>query len=235
MWFAGFAEIPANVMAELGIAIPPSRCRHMTSDAHISWRVNGSPVAQFPDIRSGSVNESGIIVYTLTIPAELQYNGTVVECVAVLFDGSLPEVSPAATILLFTPLPAPFGISPSPLTVAVEQGTATFQCQHPLAIAIGWRVNGILLNVATFPNISDASVGTPNGVTTILSISTILMYNETTIECIATFIDGSLPQFTPLVTLLIQGIIIIHFTWHCIHMYIIKVIVPSILSQVSSP
>jgi hypothetical protein len=60
--------------------------------------VNGSPRGQFPDIRSGSVNESGNIVYTLTIPAEPQYNGTVVECLAVFFDGSPNEASPAATI-----------------------------------------------------------------------------------------------------------------------------------------
>ena len=95
-----------------------------------------------------------------------------------------------------------FVITPSPLTVAVEQGTATFQCQHPLAIAVGWRVNGILLNVATFQNISSA---TPNDVT-ILSIGTLLVYNGTTVECIATFIDGSSPQFAPTVLLFIQGI-----------------------------
>ena len=89
--------------------------------------------------------------------------------------------------------------------MAVERGTATFQCQHPLAIAIGWRVNGTL-NVAALPNISDASVGTPNGVARILSIGTLLVYNETAVECIATFIDGSPPQFTPPVQLLIQGI-----------------------------
>ena len=193
---------------ELGTATPPCRCRHMTSDAHISWRVNGSPSGRFPDIRPGSVNEDGTIVDTLTIPAEPQYNGTVVECVAVFFDGSPTEVSPPATILFIPTSSVPFEVLPSPLTVAVEQETATFQCQHPLAIAIGWRVNGIL-NIATFPNVSVTSIGTPNGVTTILSISTILVYNETTVECIATFIDGSSPQFTPLVTLLIQGIILI--------------------------
>jgi hypothetical protein len=64
--------------------------------------VNGSSVGQFPDIRPGFVNESGNIVYTLTIPAEPQYNGTVVECVAVFLDGSPIEVTPAATIF-FTP------------------------------------------------------------------------------------------------------------------------------------
>ena len=98
--FTGFVEIPANVTIELGTAIPPIRCRHMTLDAHISWSVNDSPVAQFSDIRPGFVNEDGIIVYTLTIPAEPQYNGTVVECVAVFIDESPTEVSPPATIFI---------------------------------------------------------------------------------------------------------------------------------------
>ena len=99
MWFTGFAEVPANVTIELGAATPPFRCHHTSSDALITWRVNGSPADRFPEIRSGSVNESGNIVSTLTIPAEPQYNGTVVECVAVLFNGFPNEVSPAATIL----------------------------------------------------------------------------------------------------------------------------------------
>ena len=97
-------------------------------------------------------------------------------------------------------------IIPSTLTVAVEQGTATFQCQHPLVVVIAWRVNGILVNMAALPNVSVTSVATPNGVTTILSIGNLLDNNGTTVECVATFIDGSSPQFTPPVALLIQGI-----------------------------
>ena len=64
--------------------------------------MNGSSVGRFPDIRPGFVNENGTIVHTLTIPAEPQYNGTVVECVAYFLDGSPTEVSPPATIF-FTP------------------------------------------------------------------------------------------------------------------------------------
>ena len=96
-------------------------------------------------------------------------------------------------------------ITPSPLTVAVEQGTATFQCQHPLAVVIGWRVNGIPLSTSALPNVSVTSIGSPNGVTTILSIGTLLDNNGTTVECIAVFIDGSSPQLTTPVVLLIQG------------------------------
>ena len=96
----GFAEIPANMTVELGTATPPSRCRHTSLDVFITWRVNGSSFGRFPDIRSGSINEDGNIVYTLTIPAEPQYNGTVVECVAVFIDESPTEVSPPATIFI---------------------------------------------------------------------------------------------------------------------------------------
>ena len=96
-----------------------------------------------------------------------------------------------------------FEVTPSPLTVAVEQGTATFQCQHPLAVVIGWRVNRMSLNMANLLNVSSA---THINATTILSIATLLVYNGTIVECIATFIDGSSPQFTAPVALLIQGI-----------------------------
>ena len=99
-----------------------------------------------------------------------------------------------------------FGITPSSLIVAVEQGTATFQCQHPLAVAIGWRVNGILLNVAALPNVSTASFGTPNGITTILSIGSLLENNGTIVECIAAFFDGSSPVLSTPVPLIVQGI-----------------------------
>ena len=98
--------------------------------------------------------------------------------------------------------------------MAVEQVTANFQCQHPLAVSIDWRVNGILLNVATLQNISTS---TRNGVA-ILSIATLLVYNGITIECIATFIDGSSPQFTPPVALLIQGIHTIIVMYASLHL-----------------
>ena len=107
-----------------------------------------------------------------------------------------------------------FVITPSPLTVAVEQGTATFQCEHPMAIAIGWRVNGMPLDGDTLQNVSAA---TPNSATSTLSIATLLAYHGTAVECIATFIDGSSPQFTPPVQLLIQGIhtVIVTEEGHC--------------------
>ena len=104
-----------------------------------------------------------------------------------------------------------FDLVPSPLTVAVEQGIATFQCQHSVAAAVGWRVNGMSLYTANFQNISINSAPGPNGITShTLSIGTLLEYNGTTIECVATFFDGSSPVFTPSVLLLIQGTIIMY-------------------------
>ena len=93
---------------ELGAATPPYRCRHTSSEVLIIWTVNGSPSSDFPDIRSGSVNENNKMVHTLTVPAEPQYNGTVVECLAIFRDGSPTEVTPAATIIfLSTPTNPP--------------------------------------------------------------------------------------------------------------------------------
>ena len=110
---------------------------------------------------------------------------------------------------------ATFDLVPSPLTVAVEQGTATFQCQHSLASAIGWRLNEIPLNTADFQNISTASIPGPNGFTThLLLIGTLsLEYNGTTVACVA-FFDGSLPRVTTSVSLLIQGT---HKSYNLIH------------------
>ena len=43
-----------------------------------------------------------------------------------------------------------------------------------------------------------------------LSIETLLEFNQTTVECVATFLDGSPPQVTPAVVLLIQGLLNVH-------------------------
>ena len=119
-FYIEFAEIPSPVVVELGAATPPLRCRHTSSEVVIFWTVNGSPSGDFPDIRSGSVNESGNIVHTLTVPAEPQYNGTEVVCLAVFFDGVTPtESTPAATIIfLYTPTSPPTTTHTSPPTIA---------------------------------------------------------------------------------------------------------------------
>ena len=94
---------------------------------------------------------------------------------------------------------------PSALTVAVEQGTATFQCQHSLADNINWLLNGITINRVGLGLVSSIVQFNGSFATYTLSIGTLIEYNQTKIECVATFMDGSLSQFTEHVTLLIQG------------------------------
>ena len=76
------------------------RCRHLSTEADITWRVNGSSVRQFPDITTGSTNNNGAIVNILTIPATLDYNGTQAVCVAFFVNGSPPEVTPPAMLII---------------------------------------------------------------------------------------------------------------------------------------
>ena len=104
---------------------------------------------------------------------------------------------------------ATFDLVPSPLTVAVEQGTATFQCQYTLADDINWLLNGTSLNRAGLTNVSSSVQFKDNVRTYTLSIGICLEYNQTTVECVATFTNGSPAQFTEAVTLLIQGLFII--------------------------
>jgi hypothetical protein len=73
-------------------AVAVFRCRHLTADI-IRWRVNGSlvgrnpPLYITPDIFR---DDNGSLVYTLTIIARSELNGTEVVCVA-RFDDDRPE------------------------------------------------------------------------------------------------------------------------------------------------
>ena len=93
---------------------------------------------------------------------------------------------------------------PSPLTVAVEQETATFKCQHSFAHDINWFLNGTSVKRAGLTNVSSSVQFKGSVRTYTLSIGTLLEYNETKVECEVTLIDGS-SHFTEAVTLLIQG------------------------------
>ena len=87
--------------------------------------------------------------------------------------------------------------------MAVEQGTATFHCQHLSSDTIGWRVNGTSLNKLDSPNISTTSF---TNIGTKIAFPTLLEFHQTIVVCVATFFDTSPPQFTPPVMLLIQGL-----------------------------
>ena len=92
--------------------------------------------------------------------------------------------------------------------MAVEQGTATFYCQHLSCDYVVWRVNGVADNNIHSPNISTDKMQGNGGNIYYLSIiiGTLLEFNQAKVECVATFLNGTQPQFTPAVTLLIQGL-----------------------------
>ena len=77
------------------------RCRHLQADAIIGWRINGSPIALYPDITTGSIQDSdGMRVDTLNIPAIPEYNGTMIEYFAAFVDGSPTESTPSVTLII---------------------------------------------------------------------------------------------------------------------------------------
>ena len=90
--------------------------------------------------------------------------------------------------------------------MAVEEKVATFYCQHSASDTIDWRVNGSSLNRRPLQNISMGYHQAGDAQVYSLLIGTLLEYNMTTVECVAFFDDRSPPQFTPNVTLLIQGL-----------------------------
>ena len=101
-----------------------------------------------------------------------------------------------------------FVITPSSLNKTVEQGEAVFHCQHRSSDDIIWLVNGT--SVSSSDNISELTVPVGDGrFVYFLSIATRPGFNNTTIECVAVFFDGSPLLFAPPVTLLIQGVLLI--------------------------
>ena len=98
-----------------------------------------------------------------------------------------------------------FDEPPSPLTMAVEEGVATFYCQHSACNSIDWRVNGTFFNRITSPNISRGEHQVDAGARIYsISIATSLEYNMSRVECVAYFSSGP-PLTSPVVMLLIQG------------------------------
>ena len=91
--------------------------------------------------------------------------------------------------------------------MAVEQETATFFCQHPTSDGINWRVNGQSLSVLNSPNIRSSSNNPQSngGKLYSLSIGALSEFNQSSVVCVAIFLDGTSSQYTPPVTLLVQG------------------------------
>ena len=97
-----------------------------------------------------------------------------------------------------------FELTPSPLTVAIEQGRAVFKCQHSLCDFVNWVVNKTSSD--KLPNVTESIQNEGNILTYLLSFDNLDGYNQSEIQCLAVFVDGSPTLFTEPATLLIQGI-----------------------------
>ena len=94
--------------------------------------------------------------------------------------------------------------------MAVEQGTATFYCQHSSSDEISWRVNGTSEKQLNSPNIFSNNEMQGNDRIYSLSIKNISEFYQTTVECVAIFFDSPSQLLSPTVTLLIQGLLNVH-------------------------
>ena len=105
--------------------------------------------------------------------------------------------------------------------MAVEQGNATFYCQHCSRDVIDWILNGKPVKMIDSPHISTNVQTVGSGKIYMLSIRTLPEFNETIVECVAIFhdINDGLPQFTPRVTLLIQGLVNICMYMQSMHVH----------------
>lgn len=104
-WYIiGFSETPMTIIVGVENGTKEEvtfRCHHQRLDAVIGWQMNGLPHDYFADVVDGSVRESnGTLVYTLTIPARIEYNETEVVCKALFPDGSPPESAPPAILII---------------------------------------------------------------------------------------------------------------------------------------
>ena len=98
--FLDFIEVPMSQEVSMGTEAV-FRCRHPTAD-DIKWKVDESFVGRNspPDITPGDITEDGNLVDTLTIVAKLDYNTTVVVCMAEFYDETPNERSEPPAMLL---------------------------------------------------------------------------------------------------------------------------------------
>ena len=90
-----------------------------------------------------------------------------------------------------------------PQTRNVTAGSEVeFRCQHSEADFIGWRVNNVSVRNSPLPGVSQSQAGTA------LTILALPEYNGTVVECVALFLDGSQPEYSPPVYLIVEGIVV---------------------------
>ena len=98
---------------------------------------------------------------------------------------------------------------PSPPVVTITMGERhVYTCNNSATDRIIWRVNGSVLWVEIFPqSFEDSIIPLPGGYRLhTLTIGGRLEHNATTIQCVATFNNGSNPEVTQVALFLIQGL-----------------------------
>ena len=91
----GFLVSPAPLTVAVGTEAV-FQCQHLNSD-FVPWRINGIAVRVFPDIVS--ISHSGSIS-SLTIIARSEYNGAMVECVAVIIGNTVLTETASASMMI---------------------------------------------------------------------------------------------------------------------------------------
>ena len=99
-----------------------------------------------------------------------------------------------------------------PVSIIVAVGElATFYCNHSATHDIAWRVNDTSLSVLKLSTVKAQTIkrfqtNDSVGVSFVheLAIEALIEYNQTSVRCLA-YIDGSPVEYSPNVTMLIQG------------------------------
>jgi hypothetical protein len=96
-----------------------------------------------------------------------------------------------------------FLVSPASLNVTVDT-VAVFQCQHPTAHGVNWKINGSILQILPEGFSTDRS---DDGVFS-LNIEALAKYNQTVIQCVAFFANSPSEESEQSI-MMIQGIYLI--------------------------
>ena len=95
--------------------------------------------------------------------------------------------------------------STTPTMQVVTEGTvSSFECRHPHADIITWTINETSLSSYATPDI----VSYTDGPLHTLHITARLVYNTSTVQCLAIFLNGQQSQvLSPAAELIIQGLV----------------------------
>lgn len=98
-----FIVVPSPLVLAVEQKIATFNCQHHTADA-IGWKVNGTgpalDVINIPNITIDRLLLHGNdFLYTLIIGTLLEYNQTIIECVAIFFDGREQQSTAPVTLL----------------------------------------------------------------------------------------------------------------------------------------